>query len=176
MASPIPRPVPDNFDPSLPLRVMVDLYHTSKTTAHRWRREVGYDGPGGTVSAWSERDTYILRTNFNSMTYSQLCELLGRTAPAIKAKANSMGLRKAQRNFARDSRTSFHGQRAKGVADMAAQHLRRDAPVFRCDVNGAANPKGKCWRYGNAVLTEAELIAKAERKGWSADSWRELAG
>lgn len=175
MANPTPRPVPANFDPSLPLRVMVDLYQTSKTTAHRWRQEVGDNGPGGTVSAWTERDLYILRTNFNSMTYGQLCEMLGRSAAAISAKARSMGLRKAQGNFARDSRTSFHGQRAKGAADMAAQHLRRDAPVFRADADGSANPKGKCWRYGNVVLTEEEMFAKAERKGWSADSWRELA-
>lgn len=174
MASPIPRPVPHNFDPSLPLRAMVERYHTSKTTAHRWRQEVGYSGPGGTVSAWTERDVYLLRTNFNAMTYGQLCELLGRSAAAVKAKATSIGLKKAQGNFGRDSRPTFFGQRAQGVADMAAQHLRRDAPVFRADADGTANPKGKCWRYGNAVLTEDELLAKAERKGWSADAWREI--
>lgn len=175
MASPIPRPVPEDFDPTLPLRVMVDRYRTSKTTAHRWRQEVGYSGPGGTVSAWSERDVYLLRTNFNSMTYAQLVDLLGRSAPAIKAKANSIGLRKAQGNFARDSRPTFFAQRSQGVADMAAQHLRRDAPVFRADADGKANPKGKCWRYGNTVLTEDELIAKAERKGWDGQAWRNIA-
>lgn len=175
MTGPAPRPVPADFDPSRPLWDAVQRYKTSKTTAHRWRQEVGYSGPGGTVSAWTERDVYLLRTNFNAMTYAQLEDVLGRTAVAIKSKANSLGLKKSQGNFARDGRTNFQGQAAKGVADMAAQHLRREAPVFRCDAGGAPNPKGKCWRYGNVVLTEAELLAKAERKGWRADQWREIA-
>jgi hypothetical protein len=168
------RPVPADFDPSLPLREACIRYSTSKTTAHRWRREVGYSGPGGTISPWTERDVYLLRTNFNGMTYTQLVDLLGRSAEAIKAKAKTLGLKKAQGNFARDSRPVFHGQRAQGVADMAAQHLRRDAPVFRADADGSANPKGKFWRFGNITLTEDEMLAKAERKGWSADAWREI--
>ena len=175
MASPQPKPIPADFDPSLPLRKAVERYRISKATAHKWRKQMGYVGPGGTVGAWTERDVYLLRTNFNTMTYSQLCELLGRSAVSIKSKANSIGLRKAQGNFARDSRPTFFAQRSQGVADMAAQHLRRDAPVFRADADGKANPKGKCWRYGNTVLTEDEMIAKAERKGWQQDAWRELA-
>ena len=175
MANPSTKPIPADFDPTLPLRKAVVRYRVSKSTAHKWRKQMGYIGPGGTVGAWTDRDVYLLRTNFNAMTYSQLCELLGRTAPSIKAKASSIGLKKAQGNFARDRGTAFFAQRAQGVADMAAQHLRRDAPVFRADADGTPNPKGKCWRYGNVVLAEAEMIAKAERKGWDADSWREIA-
>lgn len=175
MAAQFPIPVPAGYDPELPLREQARLHGVSRTTAHRWRREVGYTGAGGTIGAWSERDLYLLRTNFKAMTYTQLSELLGRSSLAIRVKANSIGLKKAQGNFSRDSRAVFHGQRAQGAADMAAQHLRRDAPVFRCDADGAANPKGKCWRFGTIVLTEDEMIAKAERKGWRQDAWRELA-
>ena len=175
MGGPIPRPVPEGFNPDMSLQAIADQYGVSRTTADRWRRDIGYTGTGGTIGAWTERDVYMLRTNFNAMTYAQLCELLGRTPLAIKSKANSIGLRKLQGNFARDSRAVFHGQRAQGTADMAAQHLRRDAPVFRVDADGKANPKGKCWRFGTIVLTEVEMIAKAERKGWNPHQWKELA-
>lgn len=174
MATQISRPVPADFDPSVPLREACIRWRTSKTTAHRWRQEVGYTGPGGTVNAWSEREIYLLRTNFNSMTYNQLCELLGRSAASIKSKANSIGLKKASGNFARDRGPRFDGQGVKGIADMAAQHLRRDGPVYRCDAAGKANPKGKFWRFGNITLTEADMLAKAERKGWRGDDWKQI--
>jgi hypothetical protein len=105
-----------------------------------------------------------------------LTEILpGRSAVAIKGRASAMGLKKAPGNFARDRVARFEGQRPKGTADMAAQHLRRDAPVFRCKADGSADPKGKCWRYGNTVLSEQEMIAKAERKGWDGQAWRNIA-
>lgn len=53
--------------------------------------------------------------------------------------------------------------------------LRRLAPTYRCDDTGRANPKGSYWRHGRVVLSDAEVIARAERKGWSADAWRALA-
>lgn len=169
-----PRPVPEGFNPDLPLRVLAEQYRCSRTTADRWRRDIDYTGPGAQIGAWTDRDVYLLRTNFNAMTYAQLCELLGRSPSSVKSKALTLGLKKAQGNFARDSRPTFCGQRAQGVADMAAQHLRRDAPTFRADADGKPNPKGKFWRFGNITLTEAEMLAKAERKGWNADSWREI--
>lgn len=174
MTGPVQRPVPADFDPSIPLREACIRWNTSKTTAHRWRKEVGYAGPGGRIAPWTERDVYLLRTNFHAMTYAQLVELLGRSPDAIKAKANSIGLRKAQGNFARDSRAKFFSERAQGVADMAAQHLRRDAPVFRADADGQPNPKGKFWRFGNITMTEDEMLAKAERKGWREHAWKEI--
>lgn len=169
------KPIPESFDPAMPIRKAMVRYGIAKGTVMRWRKRCGAV-PKDQLDAWSERELYLLRTNFNAMTYAQLCAVLpGRTQLAIKTRANAIGLKKAQGNFARDSRPIFQGQHAKGVADMAAQHLRREAPVFRADALGEPNPKGKCWRYGGMVLTEAEMIAKAERKGFKADAWRELA-
>jgi hypothetical protein len=168
------KPIPESFDPAMPIRKAMERHHVAKATVIRWRKRRGAV-PKAQPDAWSERELYLLRTNFNSMTYAQLCEALpGRSALAIKARANGMGLKKASGNFARDRGPRFDGQHSKGIADMAAQHLRREAPVFRCDADGAPNPKGKCWRYGNAVLTEAEMIAKAERKGWKPDEWKTI--
>ena len=63
-----------------------------------------------------------------------------------------------------------------GRVEEAAQHLRRFTPVYRCGPKGAADPKGKFWRYGAAVLTPAEMVARAERHGFDADAWRRVAG
>lgn len=167
--------IPADFDPAMPIRKAMTVHGVAKMTIIRWRKRTGVT-PTGQPEEWSDAEMLALRTNFHAMTYSQLCELLpGRSHLAIKAKANSIGLRKAQGNFARDSRPTFFAQRLQGIADMAAQHLRRDAPVFRADADGKANPKGKCWRYGNTVLSEDELIAKAERKGWDGQAWRNIA-
>jgi hypothetical protein len=63
-----------------------------------------------------------------------------------------------------------------GREQDAAQHLRKHFPaVFRCDEAGRYDPKGSGWLVGAKVLTPAEMIAKAELKGWRADAWRELA-
>jgi hypothetical protein len=53
--------------------------------------------------------------------------------------------------------------------------LRRICAVYRCTETGRADPKGKFWRFGNAVLTPDELIARAERKGWDPEEWRRVA-
>lgn len=167
------KPIPADFDPSMPIRSAMERYGIAKGTVLRWRKKRGAV-PKPQPDAWSERELYLLRTNFNSMTYNQLCELLGRSAASIKSKANSIGLKKASGNFSRDRGPRFDGQGAKGIADMAAQHLRRDGPVYRCDAAGKANPKGKFWRFGNITLTEEQMLAKAERKGWRADSWKQI--
>lgn len=68
-----------------------------------------------------------------------------------------------------------HTALKSGREEDAAQHLRRFCAVYRCTERGGADAKGKFWRVGNAVLTAAELIARAERKGWSPDAWERIA-
>jgi choline dehydrogenase-like flavoprotein len=62
-----------------------------------------------------------------------------------------------------------------GRAEEAAQYLRRYTFVFRCHSGGCAAQNGLFWRYGNTVLTTAELIARAKRHGFNPDAWREIA-
>lgn len=166
--------IPEDFDPAMPIRKAMEKHGVAKMTVIRWRKRCGTRA-GEQRLAWTDQDVHTLRTNFSAKSLDQLSAMLGRTKVAIRTKAISIGLRKSSNTFTRDVRASFHGQQAKGVADMAAQHLRREAPVFRCKPDGSADPKGECWRYGNTVLSEQEMVAKAERKGWDADEWRELA-
>jgi hypothetical protein len=57
---------------------------------------------------------------------------------------------------------------------QAADFLRRFGPVFRCGPGGVALQSGLHWNRGGFVLTDAELVARAERLGWDPDAWRRL--
>ncbi|PQM29417.1 hypothetical protein CVO77_00315 [Sphingopyxis lindanitolerans] len=169
--------IPSDYDPAIPLRQATEIYGVSRGTLGKWRQEVGYKGTPGALAPWTDIEDQQLRANFNTLTYDQLAALIGRSACAIRSRAVAMGMRKASTQFQPDRRAKFEGQRAKGYADLAAEYVRCHdrVAIFRCDADGTPNPKGQCWRYGHAVLTEGELFAKAERKGWRADAWKELA-
>jgi len=50
--------------------------------------------------------------------------------------------------------------------ELAADHLRKCAPVYRCTETGMANQGGKHWRYGSLILSDDQIIEKAKGKGW----------
>ena len=66
-------------------------------------------------------------------------------------------------------------QRDMTLVGQAADYLRRFGPVYRCNDRGAQAQGGKFWRRGSAILTDAELIERAERNGWAADAWKRVA-
>lgn len=57
----------------------------------------------------------------------------------------------------------------------AVDYLRRYGPVWRCNDRGGASIGGKFWRRGSAILTNAEVIERAERLGFDADAWKRVA-
>ncbi len=59
-------------------------------------------------------------------------------------------------------------------AALAAEFLRRWAPVYRCDAEGHQLQDGFFWRHGRQVRTDDELIERATAKGWNPDAWREV--
>lgn len=70
---------------------------------------------------------------------------------------------------------SRHTPALAGREEAAAQHLRRFYPqVCHCNERGGADPKGKFWRCGNAVVDGAELVERAERKGFDPGAWRRV--
>lgn len=54
--------------------------------------------------------------------------------------------------------------RTWGEADDAANKLRKFGPVSRCDEDGKFNICGKFWRVGRVVLSDAEIIERANRR------------
>lgn len=53
-------------------------------------------------------------------------------------------------------------RRDMSQAGQAAEYLQQFGGVWRCAKTGKPDPNGKFWRRGNAVLTDAEIIERAE--------------
>lgn len=164
-------PIPANFDPATPLKQSAKLHGISVATAHKWRVKMGYVPPREDL--WADDDVRTLKSLYSGHSAQHIAATLGRTVAAVKSKAIALGLRRSTGQFAPDRAPQIRG-RCQGHADMAAQHLQRFAPVFRCTAEGDADPKGSHFRYGNSVLTEAEMIERAERKGFDPDGWKRL--
>jgi hypothetical protein len=60
-------------------------------------------------------------------------------------------------------------------AGMAADYLRRFGPIWRCDSRGTQLSDGAFWRRNMAVLTDDEVIERAQHLGWRPDSLKVLA-
>lgn len=62
-------------------------------------------------------------------------------------------------------------QRDMTLAGQACDYLRRYGPVWRCSERGGPSVNGPFWRRGSAILTDAELIERAEAMGWDRGAW-----
>lgn len=153
----------------------------------------GYCGVAGSVTPcfhpWSDDEVQYLRNNWETMTSKSIARALGRSYSAVKTKGRELKLIRARGtrpvafkaskpvSTVRTPRLAptyrLAPSHSANAADLLRVHDR--VAMYRCDADGRANPQGDHWRYGNAVLTDAEVVAKAERKGWSADAWRALA-
>lgn len=62
------------------------------------------------------------------------------------------------------------------LVGRAADYLRRFGPVYRCNAEGRPSIGGRFWRRGGGgVLTDAEIIERAEYNGFDAAAWRRCA-
>lgn len=169
----LPIPIPQDFltHANQPERKLMVQYSVCRATISRWRRESEANGYAPARVAWTKSEDDYLRAHYRKDGYILVGSKLGRSGNAVKARARKMGLETGRpRGWNMDRiGTSMNGERTKGLADLAAQHLRRLAAVYRCDPNGKANPNGTHWKYGSAslVLTEQELFERAERHGWA---------
>jgi hypothetical protein len=68
---------------------------------------------------------------------------------------------------------------SRGYGDEAANFLQSNRGggwvVFRSDENGRQDITGKFWRVGRVVCTDAELVERAERRGFDPNAWRRVA-
>lgn len=65
--------------------------------------------------------------------------------------------------------TPMPSKRDMSIAGQAADFLRHTGAIFRCDHRGRLPKKGAqgaFWNRGGYVLSDAEVIGRAERLGW----------
>ena len=164
-------------------REICPVYGISRATLTIWRRETAI--AQGARFAWSNDDDGYLRANYRALPVGDIAAKLNRTIASVKTRAKKLGLQgrskpafQPQYGFMRDRKPNVSG-RVQSSADMAAAFIRAHdrTAIYRTNQDGAPNPKGDHWKYGygSLVLTEGELLAKAERKGWQPDEWKKLA-
>lgn len=183
MANPIPLAIPADFisfAENKGWRAIAARYGVSRETITKWRREAALSK--GARPGWSAEEDAYLTAHYRTAAMPDIAEHLGRSVNAVKSRARALGIQvstfRQHFGFTRDRKPNVSG-RVQSSADMAAGFIRAHdrAAVYRTNQDGAPNPKGDHWKYGygSLVLTEDELIAKAERKGWRADEWKRLA-
>lgn len=174
------RPVPADFAQYAAVETYDELirrYRASTNLLARWRRMVGVTRqvtllppPEGFRLVAPNHTVRELRVRYGRSfdtiyRWCQLCGVEPRKAAPLAAGAST-------RNF----HPQNHAHRDTTRAGMAADFLRRLGPVFRCTPEGRAKPDGTHWnRGGRTILTDAEIIERAERNGWRPDAWKEIA-
>lgn len=186
-----PRPVPADFADHAPHESNTKLlrrYNCGHKLLYRWRRETGI--PADTIHILLPAevpDGFALVAP--DMTMHELRERYGRAAGTIRKWCRATGVtpRRAERRVTSpravmignaERRFTPLNTRTRDMsrAGQAATFLQRLGPVYRCDASGRQDPKGTRWnRGGRTILTDAELIERAERNGWAPDAWRDLA-
>lgn len=156
------------------------------SAVHSHAKAQGLPPKGRAAADWSAAEDDVMRARFATTPVPVLAAELGRTRGAVATRAIILGLRKdgdylrrmrvRQCQVIRRARGSWGtsaadfalpvGAGAIGAGAMAADFLRRFCPVSRCDAAGKYDPRGRYWRIGDAVLAEADIIARATRKGW----------
>lgn len=161
-------------------RQLTTHYKISRSTLTLWRRETAI--AEGRRVPWSDEDDNYLRANYGRSAIADVASYLGRSPESTKSRARFLGIQRRRtppQLWKTSDRMPKVSGRVKGVADMAAEFIRGydRVAIYRCDPDGRPNPKASHWKYGfgSVVLTENELLAKAERKGWSPDEWKRLA-
>lgn len=192
------RPAPDDFTAvasTMSLRDLSRRYHTCVKVVIRWMAETGAEPYRG-----SRRDAKPMPADFvelaGVMVLTKLAAHYRITHKAILRWYRQAGVEQLRRPRVRIVKAKSARRIVRPAAyraptlpfatlrrdtsteGRAADHLRKWAPVYRCNERGGV-PDDKSllthWRYGNAVLTGAELAERAKAKGFVPEDWRRLA-
>jgi len=171
-------PMPADFPQHAAIMSSKDLavhYGSWPGCIARWRRICGIPARITNTAAPAPANFAALAP---TMTRHEAQAFFGRGEKVVQRWAAEHGVK------FRKTATILSGQRRSKVTDtqrdmtragQAAEFLQRFGPVFRCEGTGRQNPKGKFWRRGNAYpLTDADIIERAEFKGFDADAWKRI--
>jgi hypothetical protein len=175
-------PLPDDFAKWAKRENMMSLrarYRRAETVIRRWLKESGLKlcGLRRSVPADIEERAKEMHPTALARHYDCDIRLLRRWLGITGVKPIAYQPPPAQPRP--QARVAYIGPKIKMVVPPrdgslhgdAADHLRRYAPVHRCDERGQFAHDGDFWRYGNAILTPDDLLRRAEAKGWQAERW-----
>lgn len=130
------RPMPDDFEAvaAMPVYKLMRMFRARRETIQRWIRACGIE-PIAYAPPPGQRK---LRAS--------------RTGGGMRANLKAVGA------------INLATVRNWSDADDAAAKLRKFGPVHRCDEQGRFDIAGHFWRAGWAILTDAEIIERANRR------------
>jgi hypothetical protein len=135
--------------------------------------------PADFADRWQTASQLQLAAHYQKSTFAigRWCKVLGLERPPARnfRKAEPVAVKAVVKVVRTHRGPVDRPHREATRAGEAAEYLRRFGPVFRCDAGGRFDSKGDHWARGRSVLTDAELIERAQRQGWNPDAWRMVA-
>lgn len=176
----VPRPMPDDFPARAATMTNAELgdhYGATLDMITRWKKGAGIARP------LSSAPPANLAALASRMTLSELTERFSVSPKTIRRWCSICGVkpqREPARRTTRAPGTGWQGQPARVInatpitsrAEDAARFLQRFGAVYRCGQTGRPAVNGDHWNRGGHVLSDADVIARAERLGWNPDAWR----
>lgn len=169
----------------------------AKSTIHRMRKERGvymlheFKGSGGKALKPMPAD---FASRADGMTLGEICVAFDCSVQTARRWRKEAGLGPAKTGYApgtaivrRARQPANHPWRSKkapvdrayvdtSLVGRAADYLRRFGPVYRCNDEGRPSIGGRFWRRGGGgVLTDAEIVERAEFNGFDAAAWKRVA-
>ena len=135
------------------LREKWEVMSTRALAAH-------YGRSVGTVSAWCHRSGLVRDQSWRSPSFRSKPKPEAVPTPITAEKPAPFRRGTQRKPDYRNAPTIT--VRDLSVVGQAAEYLRRFGSVYRCDERGVATPTGTFWRRGSAILSDAELIERAE--------------
>jgi transposase len=178
-------PLPADWHQVAPGRSIPHLaahYGVGRSTIIRFRTETGVEGaPPHSPNSMADRFS-DLAERAREMTLKQLAAHYGCQRGTVTKYLQARGLtaRPPVRvtfvpNAYATAPVDRH-QRDMTVAGRAVDEcLRRFGRVYRCDAQGKPSPAGTHWNRNGFVLSDDEVIERAERLGWDANAWKRVA-
>lgn len=175
------RPVPHDFHevaPGVAINVLQRHYGAGQETIARWRDEAGIPKQRPIMPSTRRLVPDGFADVVRQLTVKQLRERYAASEPLIRRWCAETGTEPRKAGVVRFRQVQprpLTDHRDQSRAGMAAIFLQRFGPVFRCNANGHADPKGTHWRRSSAILTDVEIMERATRNGWAPDAWKAIA-
>lgn len=171
VSNPTPRPLPADFAEvakGMSINQIKAHYKAGARAVMRWRDEANHQPINQGKRGGRFRpvpDDFELMAK--SLSRYGLEEHYGTGYQVISRWMKETGIMphkpnpKADKFFAERMHASIAPTRSGSRHELAADTVRKYAPVYRCNQNGSYNPSGSWWRVGWNVLTPDELIDRA---------------
>lgn len=137
----------------------------------RWRNETGLGASNAPLNRPAKQPAPTdLRLRARMMTRRQLAEHYGKCLTTIDGWLKSINCRAKPSASSNPTWSNMggltkpHDARADSEAGRAAKWLQRIWSVYRCDFRGKLLSDGAYWNLAGQILTDAEIIAKANEK------------